>query len=697
MGQEVKVNVNDGVAVVTINNPPVNALNAAVRQGLVAAFDDAEANDDVKAIVMFAEGRTFPAGADITEFGKPTVDPWLPEVCNRVEATSKPVVAAVHGTVLGGGFELALAAHYRIADPMTTFGLPEVTLGILPGAGGTQRVPRICGAEAALDLMIAKAPISAAKAVDLGLIDGVSRAHVRDAALDFARELIGKPNALRPTRERTEGLSDPVGYARAVAAKRQALAGNPLFAPAKIVDCVEAAMLLPFEGGLAFEQAAFEDCLRSDQSAALRHVFFAERKAAKAPEVARAKPRPVEIVGIVGGGTMGSGIAASFLDAGFPVVLVDRDQPMLDAAMARIKSVFDNAVQKGRITAEMCDERMARLTGDIHYFAVSEADLVIECVIEDMSVKEQVFATLDAVIKPGAILATNTSYLDINTLAAGVAHPENVLGLHFFSPAHVMRLVEVVVGKATEADVVATGFTLAKKLGKIPVRSGVADGFIGNSILAAYRTAADFMLEDGASPYQVDATMRAFGFPMGPYQVLDLAGLDISWARRKRLKSTRDPEMRYIAIGDKMCQKGWLGQKAGRGYYTYADGSHLGVEDPEVLGLIAAERERKGITPRAFGPEEILYRCLSAMVNEGANLVLDKIAQRPSDIDVAMIHGYGFPRWRGGPMKAAELSGLLSLRNQLREFAKEDKFWTPSPLFDEVIKAGHGFDTLNAV
>ena len=688
--------VQGNVAVVTINNPPVNALGHMVRTGLVDAISRAEADNAVRAILIHAQGRTFPAGADIKEFGKPPKDPSLPEVCDLIEASKKPVIAALHGTVLGGGLEIALACHYRIADANTKLGLPEVTLGILPGAGGTQRVPRLCGALFALDLMLSGKPVDVDIALKHGLIDGLAKADVFEVGLAMAQDVAANPVPPPRTMERAGGLADPAENHVAVKNARNAVAGSVLFAPAKIIDCIEAAFLLPPEAGKAFERAAFEACLASDQSAALRHVFLAERMAGKVPELKNGRAREVTSVGVIGGGTMGAGIAVSLLDGGLDVVMLERDEESLKAGLGRVVAVFERSCAKGRITADGMAARLARLTGTLKHSDLGTVDLAIEAVIEDQAVKEEVFERLDMALKPEAILATNTSYLDIDALASTTSRPEYVIGLHFFSPANIMKLLEIIVADATSDDVVATGFALAKRLGKIGVRAGVADGFIGNRILKAYRHAAEYMVEDGASPYQVDDAMRAYGFGLGPFQVYDLAGLDISWAQRKRHAATRDATMRYVSFGDRMCEAGRFGQKAGRGYYIYKDGARRGIKDQAVLDLIAAERDAKGIKPRAFDDDEIQRRCVAAMVNEGAKLLQEGIALRPSDIDVVMIHGYGFPRWRGGPMKAADLTGVLQVQNSLKAFGAQDaRFWQPAEIFDSLIRNGQGFGALN--
>ncbi|SEO15655.1 short chain enoyl-CoA hydratase /3-hydroxyacyl-CoA dehydrogenase [Salinihabitans flavidus] len=696
MADVVAYEVVDGVAVLTVQNPPVNALSTAVRRGIVEGLARAEGDEEIGALVIIGDGRTFPAGADISEFGKPPADPWLPEVCNRIELCPKPVVAALHGTALGGGFEVALAAHYRLAATSARIGLPEVTLGILPGAGGTQRTPRIVGAEVALDLMLSGKPMPVTAKAAQPFFDKLIDGDLRTEAIAFARDLIESGAPTRPTREMTEGFSDGAAYQDAIAARRKAIAGRPEIAPAEIVRCVEAAALLPFETGLDFERAAFETCVTSDQSAALRHAFFAERRAAKFPELADGRPREIEHVGVIGGGTMGAGIVAACLDAGLRVSLVERDNSALKAGLERITAIEDRALERGRVDADTHAARLGRLNGAADMVSLAECDVVIEAVIEDMDVKKQIFSQLDAVVKEGAVMATNTSYLDVNEIATATDAPEDVLGLHFFSPANIMRLLEVVVADKTSPDTVATGVALAKRLGKIPVRSAVSDGFIGNRVLSAYRNAAELMLMDGATPYELDDAMRAFGMALGPYQVMDLAGLDIGWARRKRLAPSRDPSQRYLELGDRLCEAGHFGQKTGRGYYRYKEGSRKGTPDPEVLALLESERREKGVAPRSFTVAEIQRRCLCAMVNEGAKILREGVASRPSDIDTVMLHGYGFPRWRGGPMKAADLVGLLQIRSDLRRFAEKDTWlWEPDPLFDELIRKGEDFESLN--
>ncbi|WP_322011320.1 3-hydroxyacyl-CoA dehydrogenase NAD-binding domain-containing protein [Paraburkholderia sp. J12] len=686
------------VLLVTIDNPPVNALGVDVRRGLAAAIDYAESNDAVQAVLIVGAGRNFIAGADIREFGKPPQPPALPDVCNRIEACRKPVIAAIHGAALGGGLEVALAAHYRLAVAGAKLGLPEVQLGLLPGAGGTQRTPRLIGAEAALSLMLSGRHASTQEALKLGLVDRVGTSDdVLAEGLAYAQELLAAHAPVRRTRD-AQGLANREAAQAAIDAARADTAkkSRGLFSPLKIVDCVQAALNEPFDEGLRFERKQFLACLESPQRAGLVHAFFAEREVQKAPETKNATPRPIESVGVVGGGTMGAGIAVAVLDAGLPVTMIERDEPSLARGRAHVEKVYDGLIAKGRMTPEAKAQVLARFSGSTAYDALARTDLVIEAVFEDLDVKKAVFAELDRVCKPGAVLATNTSYLDIDAIAASISRPQDVVGLHFFSPANIMKLLEVVVPKQVSADVVATAFELAKKLRKVPVRAGVCDGFIGNRILAVYRTAADHMMEDGASPYQIDKAVREFGYPMGPYQVVDLAGGDIGWATRKRRAATRDPKARYVQIADRLCERGWFGQKTGRGFYLYPEGARTGTPDPEVEAIIAAERERAGITPRSFTDEEIIRRYMAAMINEGANVVHEKIALRPLDVDVTFLYGYGFPRYRGGPMKYADMVGLANVLADIREFAKEDPlFWRPSPLLVELVERGATFASLN--
>lgn len=687
----------DDILVVTIDHPPVNALSAAVRGDLARVIREAQADPQVRAVLLMGAGKNFIAGADIREFGKPPQAPILPEVCNQIEASAKPVVAVLHGAALGGGLEIAMAAHYRVALEGAKLGLPEVNLGLLPGAGGTQRAPRLMGAQASLDLMLTGKHLSARAALEAGLVDTLSSdADPLDAGLAYTRQLLAVGAGPRRSRDAGALADKTVALAQVeAAAERIAATTRGLYSPAKIVEAVRAAIEQPFDEGLRTERALFLQCLDSPQRAGLIHAFFAERDTAKMPGQP-ARPRRLERIGIVGGGTMGAGIAVAALDAGFPVTMVEQDDAALERGRARVAQVYDLLLKKGRLTPQERESRLARFTGATDYGALDDADLIIEAVFEDMAVKQAVFAQLDRVAKPGAVLATNTSYLDVDRIAAATRGPADVLGLHFFSPANIMKLLEVVVGEHTAADTVATGFELARRLRKIPVRAGVCDGFIGNRILAVHRQAADMMMEDGASPYEIDAAVRAFGYPMGPYQMADLAGGDIGWATRKRRAPTRDPAQRYVQIPDRLCERGWFGQKTGRGFYLYPDGARQGEQDPEVLAIIAAERARARVTPRSFTPEDIQRRYLAAMINEAANVLLQGIAQRPSDIDVVFLAGYGFPRHRGGPMHYADSVGLDRVLADIRGYAQEDPaFWKPSPLLVQLAESGRNFASLN--
>ena len=690
--------LHGNILVLTLDNPPVNALGVEIRRGLLAAIDSANDNPTVEAILLVGAGRHFCGGADIREFGQTPQAPALPEVVKRIEDSSKPVLAAIQGVALGGGLEVALAAHYRLATGSARLGLPEVLLGLLPGAGGTQRLPRLIGAKAALELMLSGRHLSAKEALDLGLVDRLGDSDDALAeGLAYMRQLLAQGATARRTRD-AQALSEPAAQRQAIDAARQQATqkSQGLLSPLHIIQAVEAALDQSFEDGLREERRLFLECLDSPQRAGLVHAFFAEREVLKAPETRAAAPRAIARVGVVGGGTMGAGIAVTVLDAGLEVTMIERDQDALNRGRGNVEKVYDTLIDKGRLTQADKAATLARFRASTDYQDLAQADLVIEAVFEDMAAKLAVFAELDRVCKAGAVLASNTSYLDINAIAQSVSRHADVIGLHFFSPANIMKLLEIVVPAKVAAEVVATAFELAKKLRKVPVRAGVCDGFIGNRILAVYRQAADYMMEDGASPYQIDQALRDFGFPMGPFQVADLAGGDIGWATRQRKAATRDPRARYVQIADRLCERGWFGQKTGRGYYLYAQGPRSASQDPEVLAIIDAERARVGITPRAFSNAEILRRYMAAMINEGANVVHEGIALRPLDVDITLIHGYGFPRYRGGPLKYADQYGLPQVLADIREFAEEDPlFWTASPLLVQLVERGENFDSLN--
>jgi 3-hydroxyacyl-CoA dehydrogenase len=694
----VQTTVSDHIALVTLANPPVNALSAAVRQGLQQAITALSGNADVHAIVITGSGANFIAGADIREFGLPPQEPSLPDVCLQIEAADKLVIAAIHGAALGGGLEIALAAHYRVAVETAKLGLPEVALGLLPGAGGTQRTPRLIGAQAALDLMLSGRHAGAKEALRMGLIDHIATSNdIAAEGVAYARSLLADGAPVRRSGEQTAALADRTAQQAALDTARADVAKKKgLFSPAKIVDCVQAALDQPFAQGLATERELFVQCLNSPQRAGLVHAFFAEREVTKSPETQSSQPRSFQKVGVIGGGTMGAGIAVALLDGGLQVTMIERDDAALALGQSRVAKVYDGLIKKGRLSEEGKAAILTRFNGSTAYDALADADIVVEAVFEDMGVKKAVFAELDRVCKKGAVLATNTSYLDIDEIARSVSRPQDVVGLHFFSPANIMKLLEIVVPAQVSADVVATGFALAKKLKKVPVRAGVCDGFIGNRILAVYRQAADYMMEDGASPYEIDAMVRAFGYPMGPYEMSDLAGGDIGWATRKRRAATRDPKARYVHIADKLCERGWFGQKTGQGWYVYEAGSRSGKPNPEVDAIVAEERAKAGVTPRSFTREELERRYVAAMVNEGAKVVAEGIALRPLDVDVTLVHGYGFPRYKGGPMKYADLVGLPQILADIQAFAKEDPlFWQPAPLLVQLVAEGKNFDSLN--
>jgi 3-hydroxyacyl-CoA dehydrogenase len=639
--------VTDGVLVVTIDNPPVNAASADMRQGLYAAIDHAAATQEITGVVITGAGKTFVGGADIREFGKPMAEPLLPQLVNHIEATDRPVVAAIGGAALGGGLEIALGCHHRIASPAAKLGLPEVKLGLVPGAGGTQRLPRLAGVAAAAEIAATGRMVSAAEAKALGIVDEVAEDDLVAQAVAAARLLAGK------SPRRTGDLPVPAADAEAfdrMAGKVLARARGQQ-APAEALRLVRSAAEHTLVEGLVDERATFIRLRDSGQSKALRHVFFAERAATKVDGLEGVEPRPVRTVGIVGLGLMGSGIAVAALDAGYSVTGVETTADDTRKGRERIAGLLDRNVASGRLDADGRAQRLSRLTTSNRLEDLFDVDLVIEAVFDDLAVKTELFRRLDAVIRPDAILATNTSYLDPDTLAAATTKTERVVGLHFFSPANIMRLVEVVNCARTAPDVLATGLAVAKKLGKLPVVSGVTEGFIGNSIFSAYRREAEFLLEDGALPAEIDAAMEGYGFAMGPFAVFDLAGLEIAWARRKRQAATRGPNERYVEIADRLCEAGRFGQKAGRGWYGYPDGKR--TADPEVTGLIEAARARKGISPRKIEADEIVSRLLGAMAAEGDLLLANNIAQRASDIDLVMINGYGFPAHKGGPMFVA--------------------------------------------
>ncbi|MBB5572799.1 MULTISPECIES: 3-hydroxyacyl-CoA dehydrogenase NAD-binding domain-containing protein [Rhizobium] len=642
----VSATLTDDVLVVTIDNPPVNALSADVRAGLMTALDRAEKDNAVVAVILTGAGNTFIGGADIKEFGKPPVEPLLPQVIARIEDFSKPVVAAMNGATLGGGLEVALACHKRDAVPSAKIGLPEVKLGIVPGAGGTQRLPRLIGTAAAIELISNGRVVSASEANKLSIIDSLVENSLIAAAIAAAKSAADLP--LRRTGKLPVPSDSEEAIDKAVAEALRKARGQ--HAPAEAVRLVRLAATTLLDEGLAEERRTFVALRDSEEAAALRHVFFAERAAGKVEGLEKVAPRKIETVGLVGTGLMGSGIAVAALNAGYRVVGIEQTREAADKGRERITGILDKAVQSGRLDTAGRDDRLSRLAvaADAQEFA--QADLIIEAVFDDLTVKTELFQRLDGIVRADTILATNTSYLDPNIIAAATAHPERVVGLHFFSPANIMRLLEVVNCHKTAPDVLASALAFAKRLGKLPVVCGVTEGFIGNRIFSAYRREAEFMVEDGALPHEIDAALEAYGFPMGLFAVYDMAGLEIAWARRKRQAPTRDPAARYVVIADRLCEAGRFGQKAGRGWYSYPDGQR--TVDPEVTALIEAARAEKGIAPKSFTADEIVTRLLKAMADEGEALLAEGIAARASDIDLVMINGYGFPPHKGGPMFA---------------------------------------------
>lgn len=636
--------IRDRVALVGVDHPPVNAASQAVRAGIVAAMARAGSDDGVDAVVLHAHGRTFTAGADIREFGKPPAAPILFEVCFAIEDCPKPVVAAVHGTALGGGCELALAAHARVAAADAKFGQPEVNLGIIPGAGGTQRLPRLVGMLRAIEMNASGKPIGASEARALGLVDAIAEADLLAAAIAHARSLVGTPP--RRVRDLAVPAFDRAEAEAAIAEIEKKARGQ--ISPGEAARMTLRAADLPFAEGQAAEREVFLRLVASDEAAALRHVFFAEREVARVAKTDGVAPRPVTSVGVVGAGTMGAGIAVAFVDAGYAVTVIETTEDFLAKGRERIGEVWGRAVASGRLSEEARAAKLASMTFATDLGALATADLVVEAVFDDREVKRDLFARLSAVVRPDCILATNTSYLDPNDLAAVVARPERFVGLHFFSPANVMRLTEVVDCRATSAETLSTALAVTRRLKKLAVVTGVCEGFVGNRIWARFRREAEYMLEDGALPQEIDAAMEGFGLAMGPFAVFDLSGLDIAWSLRKRKAATRDPAERYVDIADRLCEAGRFGRKTGRGWYAYPEGKK--TVDPEVTALIEAEAARKGITRRNFTAAEIVDRLVATMAAEGEAILAEGIAARASDIDLVFLNGYGWPARLGGPM-----------------------------------------------
>ena len=672
------------IAVITADNPPVNALKHEVRAGLAEGLKHAREDTGVKAVVIACAGRTFFAGADITEFGKPPRAPSLHDVIAAIEAMPKPVVAALHGTALGGGFELALACHFRIAVPAARVGLPEVKLGLLPGAGGTQRLPRLVGPEKALEMIVTGEPIGAAEARVGGIIDEIVEGDLTAAPIDFARRVVREGRPLRLVRDRDEKLIGE-GFADAAEALTRRLRGRD--APAACIEAVRNAIVLPFDEGLKREAELFGRLVGGDQSKAQRHIFFAEREAAKIPDMPEAtRSRPIAQGAVIGAGTMGGGIAMCFANAGIPVTIVETGRDLLQKGLDRVAANYRTSVSRGGLDASEMERRIGLISGVTELDAIAGADVVVEAVFEEMDVKKRVFADLDRIAKPSALLATNTSTLDVNEIARVTARPQEVAGLHFFSPANVMRLLEIVRGAQTSFEALATAIALGRRLGKVPVTVGVCYGFVGNRMLARRSVETERLLLEGALPQQVDTAVTAFGFPMGPCAMMDLAGLDVGW----RIRKGRGEQ---ALIEDALCEAGHYGQKTGKGYFRYEAGSRAPLPDPEIERVILETSSRLGINRRPITEDEIAERMILPMINEGARILDEGIASRPGDIDVIWVYGYGWPVWRGGPMYFADRLGLAHIRDRLAFYAdrSRDETLRPAPLLRKLADEGRGF------
>ncbi|KWF56753.1 3-hydroxyacyl-CoA dehydrogenase NAD-binding domain-containing protein [Burkholderia pseudomultivorans] len=691
----VDYSTRDGVAVITLNNPPVNGLGLSTRLGVMDALDRAAQDPSVTAIVLTGAGRAFSGGADITEFNTPKAlqEPTLHTVIRAVEASAKPVVAALHSVVMGGGLELALGAHYRVAAPGAQVALPEVKLGLLPGAGGTQRLPRAVGLETALNMIVSGAPVPSEQLAKSGLFDEMADGDLLDAAVAFARKVGAQPGPHPRVRDRKIVHENAAGFIQF--ARNSAKAAAPNFpAPHKCIDAIEAGVLNGFDKGSIAEREGFVALMMTPESRALRHAFFGERAASKIPDVPADTPlREIRRVAVIGAGTMGGGIAMNFVNAGLPVTLLETKQDALDRGLATIRKNYDAQVKKGKLTQEKLDARMALIAPTLSYDDLKDADLIIEAVFEELGVKEQVFRKLDEVAKPGAILASNTSTLDVDKIAAFTKRPQDVVGMHFFSPANVMKLLEVVRGAQTAKDVLATVMAVAKKIRKTAVVSGVCDGFIGNRMIEQYIRQALFMLEEGALPAQVDRAIEKFGFAMGPFRMSDLAGNDIGWAIRKR-RYVEKPDLHYSKIADRLCEQGRFGQKTGAGWYDYVPGDRKARPSGLVDEMVVAYSQERGIERRRIGDDEIVERLVFALVNEGAKILEEKIASKASDIDMVYLTGYGFPLWRGGPMLYADMVGLYNVERAIRRYAAAPNgdAWQLAPSIAELAKAGRGFN-----
>jgi 3-hydroxyacyl-CoA dehydrogenase len=697
----VQVSRDGEIAIITINNPPVNALSPGVPEGIAEAIESITQDSQVKAAVLMGAGKTFVAGADIKEFGKITPGQargaGLVQLLLKIEDCRKPIVAAIHGTAFGGGLELAMAAHYRVANRTAQVGQPEVNLGIIPGAGGTQRLPRLAGVAKGVEMCAEGTPVKAEEAWRRGILDQLIEGELRGGAVAFARQIAEK--AAPKTRERNEKLGTPEQNALIFAAARQNARNKQrgMTAPLAAIDAVEAATIMPFEEGCELEQKLFRECLFSEQSKALIHVFFGEREVAKIPDVPKETAvLPVATAAVVGAGTMGGGIAMVFANAGIPVLLKEVDQAALDRGLSNIRKNYANSVSKGRLTQQSADERLRLIQPTLSFDGFATVDMVVEAVFEGMELKKQVFAELNRVCKPGAILASNTSTLSIAEIASASSRPEFVIGTHFFSPANVMRLLEIVRGRATAKEVIATCMQLSKKLGKVGVLVGNCMGFVGNRMFGPYRREAQFLVEEGASVEAVDKALFDFGMAMGPLATGDLAGLDVGWRIRKEYRHLQNPDVRQPFVEDKLCELGRFGQKSGAGWYKYDEQRRL-ASDPAIPALLRKWTAEAGIPQRAISSEEIVDRCIYALVNEGARILEQGYALRPTDIDIIYLYGYGFPSYRGGPMWYADRVGLDRVYDRVCEFHRQFAApWEPAPLLEQLATQGRTFSDFQA-
>lgn len=688
LSEAVSYESRDGVAILTVSNPPVNALVQPVRDGLFRAIERAETDTSVGAVLIQAEGRTFPAGADVREFTLETANPTLSALCNRVEACSKPVVAAIHGTALGGGFELALAAHFRLALTGARFGFPEITLGLVPTAGGSQRLPRIVGARAALDILVSGTPIDAARAEALGLVDKVVNKNLERAAFGSARNMVETGTQPRPSRDQSRGLADPVRFLELIEARRKVTARDRREAVAKAIDLVEASLLLPFDAGLKMEHVAYEDLINSPDARGLRHAFLAERRAGRSETIVGIRPRQVSVIGVIGAGPLARDVALSALSAGATVRIALEDDPAIHRARSRIETSLGRAVEAGRLSGAERDTRLGRLTVGESYDVLADCDVVIEALPEDPVRKAHVLGRVTANTLSAAIVATSAAESDIPALSTASGRGTSFAAMHFIAPADRNRLVEIAPTAETEPDVLATLTALARKMGKGPVLTKARKGLIFNRMVAAYYSAAALLLEQGAMPADVDAAMRDFGMPLGPFQAQDIAGLDAVWGLRAEDCASRIPLL--------MLENAWYGQRTGQGYYRYDDGAKGGRAAPDVLQMIRQLRESQSLKAHGFTVRDVQERCLYAMANEGARLVASGTVARPSDVDAALLLGLGFPRTKGGPMLQADMAGPLQVRKALSIWADEHAFWTPAPLWTDLMKNGRSFEDLDA-